>query len=74
MTDTTEFRLLEILNVAIEKAGSLRAFARNHKISAAYVSDVRLGKRGAGPSIAKALGYRVKTRRTLARTYQRSTR
>lgn len=45
-----------MLQVACDRAGGIRAWARQHKLSAAYISDILLGRRGAGPSILKALG------------------
>lgn len=41
----------------VEQAGSLRALARRWKLSAAYLSDVKNGRRAPGPSILKHLGY-----------------
>jgi hypothetical protein len=46
----------KLLKTACDKAGSLRAWARNNNLSPAYVSDVTLGKRAPGPSICEALG------------------
>lgn len=39
----------------VAEAGGTRAFARKHLLSAAYVSDVLLGRRGPGPSVLKIL-------------------
>jgi hypothetical protein len=44
-----------VLRNAITDAGSLRAFARQHGISAAYVSDVMNWKREPGPKVLRAL-------------------
>jgi hypothetical protein len=65
-------KMLALLAAAIEDAGGVRAFARRHKLSPAYVSDVRLGKRGIGPRIAEALGFRVKITRIVKREYVRA--
>jgi hypothetical protein len=46
----------KLLKAACDKAGSLRAWARAHDLSAPYVSDVLLGNRAPGPSICQALG------------------
>lgn len=45
-----------MLQKACDQAGGIRAWARQHKLSAAYVSDILLARRGAGPSILSALG------------------
>lgn len=47
-----------VLRNAIADAGSLRAFARQHGISAAYVSDVMNWKREPGPKVLGALGLK----------------
>ena len=44
----------EILRRACKKAGGMRAWARAHGVSVAYVSDVLLGRREPGPSICAA--------------------
>jgi hypothetical protein len=46
----------KMLSTACGKAGSLRAWAREHDLSAAYVSDVLLGNRLPGPAVCEALG------------------
>lgn len=46
----------ELLRKACEKAGGIRAWARQQKLSAAYVSDVLTERRDPGPSILKAFG------------------
>ena len=52
----TEDDVRALLHKATDKAGGVRAWARTHKLSAAYVSDVRLGRRSLGPAILDALG------------------
>lgn len=52
----TEEDVRALLRLACDKAGSQRAFARKHKLSAAYVSDVIRGSRTPAHSICKALG------------------
>lgn len=44
----------DLLRKACEKAGSLRAWAREHGLSAAYVSDVIAKRREPGPAICEA--------------------
>jgi hypothetical protein len=51
-----DIEVRQMLERACEKAGSLRAWARNNSVSAAYVSDVILGNRKPGPTICAALG------------------
>lgn len=48
-----------MLGKETDKAGGVRAWARKQGLSAAYVSDVRLGRRSLGPSILGALGVEV---------------
>lgn len=43
-----------MLRAACRKAGSMRAWARQHELSAAYVSDVLMGRREPGPAICDA--------------------
>lgn len=45
-----------LLTLAVEKAGSARAFAGQSGISEQYVCDVRAGRRAAGPAMLLALG------------------
>ncbi len=52
----TAANVRDLLRNACFKEGSLRAWARKHKLSAAYVSDVLLDRRDPGPSICKAFG------------------
>jgi DNA-binding transcriptional regulator YdaS (Cro superfamily) len=52
----TEAKIHDMLRLSIAAAGSLRAWAREHGLSAPYVSDVMRGNRSFGPSICEALG------------------
>jgi hypothetical protein len=52
----TKTQARALLRKACEEAGSLRAWAREHQLSAAFVSDVLLGRRNVGPAICAALG------------------
>ena len=45
-----------MLRKSCDQAGTLRAWAKVHGLSPAYVSDVVRGNRAPGPSILKALG------------------
>jgi hypothetical protein len=54
--DTWELR--DLLRTACEAAGSQQAWARQHKVSDSYVSDVLAGKKEPGESITSALGYK----------------
>ena len=60
--------VIAMLRAECEKLGSQRAFARRHKLSAAYVSDVLLGRRDPAEAICKALG--IKRTVTFKSTYQ----
>lgn len=44
----------------------MRSFATELKVSAAYLSDVFLGKRDLGPKILKPMGLRKITERTVS--------
>lgn len=59
MIDNLDSVLLA-LQFHADKAGSLRALARQWKVSAAYLSDVKNRRRAPGPSILKHLGYTAK--------------
>jgi hypothetical protein len=52
----------EMLRVACKKAGGLRAWSRQHGVSAAYVSDVLLDRRTPGPAILDAFGLEAERR------------
>jgi hypothetical protein len=66
MSVFTKQELVERLRTAIASAGSQEAFAAQHDIAAAYISDVMRGRREPGQKILDALGvervvtYRVK--------------
>lgn len=67
----TEDDVRALLHKATDKAGGVRAWARLHKLSAAYVSDVRLGRRSLGPAILDALGVEVAKVIPAITTYRR---
>lgn len=48
----------KMLAQACEKAGSQRAWAKRHNLSAAYVTDVLRGHRAPAEAICKALGIK----------------
>ena len=52
----TEDDARRLLREQCETAGGQRAWARRHKLSAAYVSDVLSERRDIGPAICEALG------------------
>ena len=51
----SRFQVLAHIGKRIEKAGSLRAWARLIGVTPAYVSDVTNGRRDPGPKILAAL-------------------
>lgn len=55
----TEDEVLERLQAAVRKAGSLRAFATQHGFTASYIHDVLNHRRGVSDRIAEAVGVRV---------------
>ena len=52
----TEDQVRKQLADEVEEAGGIRAFAREHGFSAAYISDILLKRRGLSPAILKLLG------------------
>ena len=54
----------------IREAGGVRRLAQRLRVSPAYVSDIRLGKRDPGPSILNAMGYKMERR--VVRTFSPS--
>ena len=62
MANMTHLQVLAKLRKA-QKGKSLRAFAMSLRVSAAYLSDVYLGRRGLGPTLLQFLELRkvVKT-------------
>lgn len=58
----TEADAIDLLHIACQKAGSLRAWAKANGLSAPYVSDVLRGQRTLGPRILAALGLEVETK------------
>ena len=53
-----EKTVVSILRVLVKRHGSLRALAREIRISPAYLSDVLRGNRYPGPKIAKYLSLK----------------
>lgn len=58
----------------IVKAGSLRAYARQIGVSAAYLSDVMRGRRAPGRKILAPLGIKVTVRRIVEYAYTKAGR
>jgi hypothetical protein len=58
-----------LLRAECDKAGSIRAFARKHELSAMYVSSCLRGKQEIGPAICRPLGLVREVRRVV--TYRR---
>jgi transcriptional regulator with XRE-family HTH domain len=52
----SRLEVVELLRRACAKAGSQRAWARQHGVSVAYVSDVLRGRRDPGKSILAEIG------------------
>jgi hypothetical protein len=52
----TEDQVRALLRAECDKAGSIRAWARKHDLSAMYVSKVLRGQQAPGPSICRPLG------------------
>lgn len=52
----TEHEVMERLRGAVREAGSLRAFASRHGLTASYIHDVLNGRRAISERIAAALG------------------
>lgn len=52
----SRFEIIDLLRIEIARAGSLRAYARQHGYSAAYLSDVMRGTRNPGPKVLAPLG------------------
>ncbi len=55
----TERDVIERLRVAVQEAGSLRAFASQHGFTASYIHDVLNDRRGVSERIAAAVGVRM---------------
>lgn len=67
----TENDVRKMLKRACNEAGSQRAFARKHGLSAAYISDVLLGHRAPAGTICRALGLQMTVRYITERKYRR---
>lgn len=50
--------LYTLLRTQCAKAGGQTAFANQHGVSVAYVSDVMNGRKEPGPALLKAMGVR----------------
>lgn len=61
--------MLATFRKAVDRAGGIRAWARDQGLSAAYVSDVLLKRRAPGPSVCEPLG--LERVRTVTVTYRR---
>jgi hypothetical protein len=55
LSDMTEDEVRRLLKQACQKSGSVRAWATEHGLSAAYVGDVLASRRGPGSTILDAL-------------------
>ena len=62
-------QVLALLRAECDKAGSIRAWARKHGVSAMYVSNVLRSKQEPGPAICKPLGLTRETKTVV--TYRR---
>lgn len=60
-----EQEVLDLLRRAVEKAGTQRAFARQHKMSVAYVNDVLHKRRPLADRILAAIGCERVERRVV---------
>jgi hypothetical protein len=69
MKTMTEDQVRALLRAACDEAGSIRAWARRHGLSAMYVSNALRGKQAPGPSICKPLGLIREIKQTV--TYRR---
>jgi hypothetical protein len=54
----TEADVKKLVGRAIERAGGVRALAREWDVSPAQISDVMNGRRGPGPKVLRNLGMR----------------
>lgn len=55
----TEIGVRLMLELKIKEAGGVRAFARKHKLSAAYISDVARGNRNLSERMQLILGVQI---------------
>jgi hypothetical protein len=58
----TKADVLARIEDAILRAGTAQRLAEEWEVSAAYISDVRAGKREPGPKILERLGLTAETR------------
>lgn len=54
----TESDVAKLIEIEIARAGSVRALAREWKLSPCMISDIRNGRRGPGPKVLKQLGMK----------------
>lgn len=67
----TQDEVVAIIRRDVEKAPSLRAWARAHRVSAAYVSDVLSGRRAPGGKILRYFGLRSRKSVTVDLSYEK---
>lgn len=60
-----------MLKEACNEAGSIRAWSREHDLSAAYISDIIVGRREPGPSVLSILGLEAVRHETTYRKVKR---
>jgi hypothetical protein len=63
-----EYRVVEMVEAAIARAGSVRALARRWKVSAAYLSDIRHGRRAPGVKVLRRIGITAHVQREVTYT------
>lgn len=61
-----------LLKDACNKDGGIRAWARKHDLSAAYISDILLGRREPGPSVLRVFGLEAVHPETIYRKVKRA--
>jgi hypothetical protein len=66
----TESEVRRDVRIYIERAGSLRALAKQWGVCPALLSDLMNGRRRPGPKILKPMGLRVVKTITYERTHQ----
>ncbi len=70
----TRAEVVEMVELEAQKAGGIRALSRKWGVSAAYLSDIRLGNRRPGPAILSQLRLRVVLPPPVEETYERGAR
>ncbi len=56
-TPITDADVVKSLETAVELAGGLRAWGRQHQFTASYVSDIINGRRNPSERLARAVGF-----------------